>query len=400
MTRANERLAMFHSHLKENNIDILQPEFPLLSNTERQFYLQNNFQSTSCSKNTPKFAPSNISVVNAPVVLSREENIKNQAYNEDSVSHYTTNSDLYRSQADRVNEDHKKGSLELFFDATRKIEILLHNQRLANEGETLALDESGTSGWDFFGTNIVNFLEDHILCISGNDSQGMADCLTKYVGNNNQIDILEINQEDSLSLNLIRNSLLSKNYSTCVLSHTNIAETKEICLLLKEASPDSLVAVNVFQSIGNEEIQIADFEVDFIFTNYEVPSSTSEHSLIIYASERALLKGLEIDTRKVSSKAIDGPGKEGELLGKSSDRNTETETDTNEQCTSAIESILSMRNTEVYKGIAAVYHSTDTKTSAIVESLTKYYDVSMAQETKGNITSKYSIIDNGSILEG
>lgn len=295
MTSARERLAMLHSHIKDNsNIKVLA-EFPMLVKSERQKYLNSNFQSVPGSSNSSNFASSVMRPTNKPIMsissttskTSISQCILPQDYVEvcNSTSKFipTTTKSLSNLEFD-----------DICANVDKKLRLLLGSN---NPSDSYILSGGESLGWEFLGQNIVQSLEDDILCIStGAYSKQFAKHLLNYVESEDRnITVLEANIGCAVPLELIKNELTKRCYGIVALTHTDnstgvVTNIKEVSQLIKQISPNTLIAVDAVYSAGVEEIDVENWGIDFTLCTYKNTVLTTEVLSYILLSSRVLSK--------------------------------------------------------------------------------------------------------------
>lgn len=295
MTSARERLAMLHSHIKDNsNIKVLA-EFPVLVKSERQKYLNSNFQSVPGSSNSSNFASTVMRPMSKPIM---------------SISSTTSNTSisqcsLPQDYVEVCNSTSKfippttKSFSNLEFDdicakVDKKLRLLLGSN---NPSDSYILSGGESLGWEILGQNIVQSLEDDILCIStGAYSKQFAKHLLNYVESEDRnITVLEANIGCTVPLELIKNELTKRCYGIVALTHTDnstgvVTNIKEVSQLIKQISPNTLIAVDAVYSAGVEEIDVENWGIDFTLSTYKNTVLTTEVLSYILLSSRVLSK--------------------------------------------------------------------------------------------------------------
>ena len=295
MTSARERLAMLHSHIKDtSNIKVLV-EFPMLLESERQKYLNSNFQSVPSRPNSSNFASSVIRPTNKPIMsissVPSDYNIsqcrlqKDNAEMNNSTSRFTptTTSSFSNLEFD-----------EIYSNVDKKLRLLLGGN---NDSDSRILSGSESLGWEFLGQNIVQSLKNDILCIStGAYSKQFARHLQNEVKSEDRnVTILEANIGCTVALELIQNELAQKRYGIVVLTHTDnstgiVTNIKEVSQLVKSISPNTLIAVDAVYSAGIEKIDFENWGIDFILSTYKNTAFTPKVLSYILLSSRVLPK--------------------------------------------------------------------------------------------------------------
>lgn len=294
MTSARERLAMLHSHIKDNSDVKLLSEFPLLVKSERQQYLNSSFQSVPGSSNSSYFAPSVIRETNIPVIpITPPTSIGN-------ISRCDTQHDHIESSIPGFPPTMTKTLSNLEFDklcsnVNEKLRMMVGSNKLGDSSHILSGSES--LGWEFLGSNLVQSLEDGMLCIStGFYSNKFAEYLQKYVvSDDRNVTVLEANLGDTVPLELIRNELTKKVYGIITLIHTDnstgiVTDIEKISQMVKQVSPNTLIAVDAVYSAGIEEIQFDNWGIDFTLSTYQNTGFNSDILSFILLSSRALIR--------------------------------------------------------------------------------------------------------------
>ncbi|CUM49915.1 uncharacterized protein AC631_00841 [Debaryomyces fabryi] len=310
MTSARERLAMLHSHIKDNSNIRLLAEFPMLVQSERQQYLNSNFQSVPGNANSSYFASSVMRQTNKPVMSISSLKSNNRVF---QCSSQQDNSEINASKS--ISSTTKSFSNlefdEICTNVDKKLRLLLGNN---SPCDSYILSGKESLGWDFLGSNIVKSLDDDILCIStGFYSKQFAEHLQKYVeSEERKVTVLEAKIGHTVSLELIKNELTKKRYGIIVLTHTDnstgvVTNIEEVSQLVKQISPSTLIVVDTVYSAGVEEIQVDNWGIDFTLSTYQSSIFTTEVLSYILLSSRAVLKIPEVlvnDSRSSNNNKI------------------------------------------------------------------------------------------------
>ncbi|CUM53024.1 unnamed protein product [Debaryomyces tyrocola] len=306
MTSARERLAMLHSHIKDNSNIKVMAEFPMLVKSERQQYLDSNFQSVPSSSNSSNFASSVMRPTNKPIMsissAASNNNISQCSLRQDhvevcnSISKFTSTTTKSFSNLEFD---------EIYANVDKKLRLLLGSN---NPSDSYILSGSEGLGWEFLGKNIVQSLEDDILCIStGAYSKQFAKHLQNYVESEDRnVTVLEANIGSTVPLELIQNELTKKRYGIVALTHADnstgvVTNIKEVSQLVKQSSPNTLIAVDAVYSAGVEEIHVENWGIDFTLSTYKNTIFTTEVLSYILLSSRVFLEMPKVTMNDSSS---------------------------------------------------------------------------------------------------
>lgn len=292
MSSAIQRLTMLHSHIKDNSGSKLNPEFPYMNSSERQPYLNSTFQSIASNPTHGDFASSVIKPSSGHITSSLRYAATAEKSESNSKVCKFDDSIIQISLPTKTKIYPNLEFGEVCLRVKDNLRLILGNRN--ENGQACLLFGVKNSGWDFLGSNIVQYIANDVLCIcTGSYSKSLADYLNGIVGSETVVTILEAAVGESVSLELIRNQLEEQRYGTIVLAHTDnstgiITDIEEISTLVNQVSPDTIIAVDASYSAGVEEIQFDNWGIDIILGSYQNINSTGDDMAFLITSSKAI----------------------------------------------------------------------------------------------------------------
>ncbi|KAF2864077.1 aminotransferase [Piedraia hortae CBS 480.64] len=149
---------------------------------------------------------------------------------------------------------------------------------------------SGTLGWDQVATNLLEAGDQVLVLHTGYFADSFADCLETYGAKVTQLKapIGERPKPDEIEKALGENS-----YRMLTVTHTDtstgvLSDIKAITALVRKVSPSTLVVVDGVCSVGCEEIQFTDWDIDCVLTASQKALGCPTGLSILMVSDRAM----------------------------------------------------------------------------------------------------------------
>lgn len=149
---------------------------------------------------------------------------------------------------------------------------------------------SGTLGWDFAATNLIE-AGDAVLCLStGFFSDAFEACLSTYGAHTKK---LTVPFGSAPVLQRVEEELKAKPYKALIATHVDtstgvLTQLKPISDLLRRVSPETLFIVDGVASVSCEDIQFDAWNIDVVVTGSQKAIGCPPGLSIIMASERAV----------------------------------------------------------------------------------------------------------------
>ena len=273
----NQRLSLLQGHLQRNT-EPRAPEFPCLSPAERNSYFEsrsaesvtmNNLLATVTPAIKSNQPPHKLVMIPGPVEFSDK---------------------VLEAMAQPPQAHTGPEFVGVFSEVLKKLRLLFGNNQKTHGGQPVVLSGSGTLGWDVLGANLLQ-PEEKVLCIStGFFSNSFAECMSNYVNDGN-VTTLEAAVGASVPLHEIKKELELPNYKLITLTHTDtstgvLTNIEQVAQLVRQVSPETLIAVDAVCSAGVEEIQVDNWGLDFVLTASQKAMSTPAGLSIMFLSQR------------------------------------------------------------------------------------------------------------------
>lgn len=282
---ANDRLQLIQAHLQISSKP-KAPEFPCLSPAERNDYFEtkstigvNKLLAVTPAKKAQQ-PPHKLVMIPGPVEFS------------DSV---------LTAMSEPPKAHTSPEFVAVFSEVLKKLRLLFGNKAESHGGQPVVLSGSGTLGWDVLGANLLQ-PKDKVLCIStGFFSNSFAECMTNYVDDGN-VTVLEAAIGAVVPLSQIKKSLQDNEYKLITLTHTDtstgvLTNIKQVSKLVRSISPKTFIAVDAVCSAAVEEIQVDNWELDFVLTASQKAMSTPAGLSIMFMSQAFIDESL-VQTKK------------------------------------------------------------------------------------------------------
>jgi aspartate aminotransferase-like enzyme len=160
--------------------------------------------------------------------------------------------------------------------------------------------QAASSGSGMQEAGIRNFVQESVLsCINGSFAQRWYDVA---VANGKQADKLEVEMGEAITPELLRNALKQKHYEAVTIVHNETSTgvenpLKDLCKVVQETSPDTLILVDAVSSLGGVKIEFDALGLDFLLTSSQKCLALPPGLSLAAASDRAMKKAESVTHR-------------------------------------------------------------------------------------------------------
>ena len=160
--------------------------------------------------------------------------------------------------------------------------------------------QAASSGSGMQEAGIRNFVQDSVLsCVNGAFAQRWNDVA---VANGKNADKLEVDFGEAITPDMLRDALKKKHYEAVTIVHNETSTgvenpVKELCAVVKETSPDTLILVDAVSSLGGVKIEMDALGIDFLLTSSQKCLALPPGLALAGASERAMKKAETVTNR-------------------------------------------------------------------------------------------------------
>ncbi len=165
---------------------------------------------------------------------------------------------------------------------------------------TTRVFQAASSGSGMQEAGIRNFVQESVLsCINGSFAQRWYDVA---VANGKQADKLEVEMGEAITPELLRDALKKKHYEAVTIVHNETSTgvenpLKDLCKVVQEVSPDTLILVDAVSSLGGVKIEMDALGVDFLLTSSQKCLALPPGLSLAAASDRAMKKAESVTNR-------------------------------------------------------------------------------------------------------
>ena len=130
--------------------------------------------------------------------------------------------------------------------------------------------QGSCSGSGMQEAGIRNFVEESVLsCVNGAFAQRWNDVA---VANGKQADKLEVDYGEAITPDMLRDALKKKHYEAVTIVHNETSTgvenpVEELCKVVQEVSPDTLILVDAVSSLAGVKIEMDAWGIDFMLTS-------------------------------------------------------------------------------------------------------------------------------------
>ncbi len=160
--------------------------------------------------------------------------------------------------------------------------------------------QAASSGSGMQEAGIRNFVQESVLsCINGSFAQRWYDVA---VANGKQADKLEVEMGEAITPELLRGALKQKHYEAVTIVHNETSTgvenpLKDLCKVVQETSPDTLILVDAVSSLGGVKIEFDALGLDFLLTSSQKCLALPPGLALAAASDRAMKKAESVTNR-------------------------------------------------------------------------------------------------------
>jgi len=156
------------------------------------------------------------------------------------------------------------------------------------------------SGSGMQEAGIRNFVEESVLsCINGSFSQRWNDVA---IANGKQADKIEVDYGEAITPDMLRDALKKKHYEAVTIVHNETSTgvenpIKELCKVVHETSPDTLILVDAVSSLAGVKIEMDALGIDFLMTSSQKCFALPPGLALAGTSDRAMAKAATVKNR-------------------------------------------------------------------------------------------------------
>ena len=156
------------------------------------------------------------------------------------------------------------------------------------------------SGSGMQEAGIRNFVNTSVLCcVNGAFSERWYDCATT---NGKEADRLDAEWGKAIQPDQLRDALKKKKYEAVTIVHNETSTgvespVKELCQVVRETSPDTIIMVDAVSSLGGVKIEMDAWGIDFLLTSSQKCLALPPGLSLAGTSDRALKKAETVENR-------------------------------------------------------------------------------------------------------
>ena len=160
--------------------------------------------------------------------------------------------------------------------------------------------QAASSGSGMQEAGIRNFVQQDVLsCVNGSFAQRWNDVA---VSNGKSADKLEVEMGEAITPDMLRDALKKKHYEAVTIVHNETSTgvenpVKELCKVVQEVSPDTLILVDAVSSLGGVKIEMDAWGIDFLLTSSQKCLALPPGLALAGASDRAMKKAESVTNR-------------------------------------------------------------------------------------------------------
>ena len=160
--------------------------------------------------------------------------------------------------------------------------------------------QGSCSGSGMQEAGIRNFVQETVLsCVNGSFSQRWNDVATS---NGKKADKLEVEWGEAITPDMLRDALKQKHYEAVTIVHNETSTgvenpVKDLCKVVQEVSPDTLVLVDAVSSLSGVKIEMDAWGIDFLLTSSQKCLALPPGLSLGGASDRAMKKAESVSNR-------------------------------------------------------------------------------------------------------
>jgi aspartate aminotransferase-like enzyme len=160
--------------------------------------------------------------------------------------------------------------------------------------------QGACSGSGMQEAGIRNFVQESVLsCVNGAFAQRWNDVA---VSNGKQADKLEVEFGEAITPEMLRDALKRKHYEAVTIVHNETSTgvqnpVQELCKVVHEVSPDTLILVDAVSSLAGVKIEMDAWGIDFMLTSSQKCFALPPGLALAAASDRAMKKAESVSNR-------------------------------------------------------------------------------------------------------
>lgn len=160
--------------------------------------------------------------------------------------------------------------------------------------------QAACSGSGMQEAGIRNFVNETVLsCVNGAFAQRWNDVA---IANGKQADKLEVEFGEAITPDMLRDALKKKHYEAVTIVHNETSTgvenpVKDLCKVVQETSPDTLVLVDAVSSLAGVKIEMDAWGIDFLLTSSQKCFALPPGLALAAASDRAMKKAESVANR-------------------------------------------------------------------------------------------------------
>ncbi len=160
--------------------------------------------------------------------------------------------------------------------------------------------QAACSGSGMQEAGIRNFVQTDVLsCVNGAFAQRWNDVA---VSNGKAADKLEVDFGEAITPDMLRDALKKKHYEAVTIVHNETSTgvenpVKELCKVVQEVSPDTLILVDAVSSLSGVKIEMDAWGIDFLLTSSQKCLALPPGLALAGASDRAMKKAETVTNR-------------------------------------------------------------------------------------------------------
>jgi aspartate aminotransferase-like enzyme len=165
---------------------------------------------------------------------------------------------------------------------------------------TTRVFQAASSGSGMQEAGIRNFVQEDVLtCINGSFAQRWYDVA---IANGKKADKLEVEMGEAITPELLRDALKKKHYEAVTIVHNETSTgvenpLKDLCKVVQEVSPDTLILVDAVSSLGGVKVEMDALGLDFLLTSSQKCLALPPGLSLASASDRAMKKAESVTNR-------------------------------------------------------------------------------------------------------
>jgi len=165
---------------------------------------------------------------------------------------------------------------------------------------TTRVFQAASSGSGMQEAGIRNFVQESVLsCVNGAFAQRWFDVA---VANGKKADKLEVDFGEAITPELLRDALKQKHYEAVTIVHNETSTgvenpLKDLCKVVQEVSPDTLILVDAVSSLSGVKIEMDALGLDFLLTSSQKCLALPPGLALAAASDRAMKKAESVTNR-------------------------------------------------------------------------------------------------------